>query len=385
MIDNSQLEENNNQKLFIEKVINISVDALHGMYLPDQLGFSEKRNYLNNNFNPDATNIRYTLINIIGLYKAECHDFKLLLDLKKIISNQIKNAEKYTGIGDLGLLLWATSLISPDEIPNLLTKVNFNEILTSYEDAKVSLTTELAWFLTGLLMASTFSKVFKNSIDDLTQKVYLKLRRNYVGTGIFRHQGNNSIVGKLRSYISNFADQIYSIYAFTLFSQVMGNEESLLIAKECAIKMCNLQGINGEWNWHYNAKSGKKVNVFPIYSVNQIALAPLALSFIQKATGTDFSEYINRGISWLEQSNLVKENAILNGLSTNTANRKIKSTVNFLRKERLQNKSNVIELKESSSYMYGWILHAMIGRNQNVKNKPIKNSIEQRQNLYILN
>lgn len=385
MTDNFQLEENNTQNIFIDKVTKIAVDNLQKMYLPVQFEFSDKKNNLNANTKLETSNTRYTLINLIGLYKAECHNYKINLDLEKILDHQIKNAEKYNGVGDLGLLLWATSLISPNKIPRLLTKVNFNDILTCYEDAKLALTTELAWFLTGLLMASTFSQVFKNSINDLTQDVYLKLRKNYCGTGIFRHQGNNSLMGKLRSDISNFADQIYSIYALTLFSQVMGKEESLLVAKECAIKICNLQGRHGEWYWHYNAKSGTKVNEFPIYSVNQIGLAPLALSFVQKASGTDFSEYIGNGINWIQDSNLVEDDYISNGLSTSTANRKFTSSLTFLTKNKKPNKSSIMVLKESSSYIYGWILQAMVGNTDQAIKEPVKNSIKQRQNLYILN
>jgi hypothetical protein len=390
MNSNYQLAENLKNKEIITNLIQISLDGLHEMYLPDQFKFALKKKVLYNTFQLEDSSIRYTLINLIGLHKAESHNIPINIDINKILLHQINNAEKYNGVGEIGLLLWSAALISPENIPNILTRVNFKTILMSFKDAKSKLTTELSWLLTGLLMASTFCEEFKSSIGNLTEKVYSEIRNNYGGTGIFKHQTNNTIVGKFRAHIATFADQIYTIYAFSLYSQQTNNKEALLIARECALKLCELQGNDGEWMWHYNSKTGNIVNSYPIYSVNQLALAPIALSAIQKASGIDFSIYINKGLEFILKNNSneiidMKRNIILDGISSNTMQRKFNSTFNFVRKVQKSKDGKIKSMQECSSYNYGWILHALSGKLNQHREKPVNNRNNFNQKLFFLN
>ncbi len=91
----------------------------------------------------------------------------------------------------------------------------------------------------------------------------------------------------------------------------MKNEEALLIAEETANAVCELQGDNGEWMWHYNAKSGEVISKYPVYSVHQDAMAPIALYSIQSATSNNYEKYILKGLDWLSNNvlniNMVSE------------------------------------------------------------------------------
>jgi len=384
-----QLVEDQNNKKLIDNLIQISVKGLHDMFLPGQLEFALKKKLIDSKIILDGSSSRYTLINLLGLSKAESHNIPINIDLKKILFHQINIAEKYKGIGELGLLLWAAAFISPQDITKILTKVNFNNIFINYKDAKFKLTMELSWFLTGLLMASTFNNIFKKSIGNLPQKVYNELRNNYGGAGIFKHQGNNTMIGKFRGKIASFADQVYPIYAFSLYSQHMRNEEALLIAKECALKICEHQGENGEWAWHYNSINGSIVSKYPEFSVNQIALAPIALYSIQKASGTSFEHYINKGIDWLFKNNNIeklidnKKNIIWDGISPKMTNRKVSSIVGFIAEKSYSSNNKREIIKECSSYNYGWILHFLSGRNQKF-DKKLENNIESGGNINLL-
>ncbi len=86
----------------------------------------QKGNLTDSILSVEGKNTRYTLINLIGLYKAEKNDYnissKTKIDLKLILSNQINKLSKYESAGDIGLLLWATSLISPEEIHTIFPK-----------------------------------------------------------------------------------------------------------------------------------------------------------------------------------------------------------------------------------------------------------------------
>ena len=369
MVNNFQTTGNHKYKKLIDNLIQIAADGLQELYLPEQLEFASKKKMVNNKIILQGRNTRYTLINLIGLHKAESHNIPFQINLKKTLILQIKNAEKYKSVGDIGLLLWASSLISPEDLPRILTKVNFKNILETYKDAKYSYTMELSWFLTGLLFASTFNKKFKNTIEDLPTLMYNKIRSNYGGSGIFRHEGTNTLQGKLRGKVGSFADQVYPIYAFSLYSQQNKNEEALQIAKECALKICEHQGKNGEWMWHYNAETGNIISKYPVYSVHQDAMAPLALYAIQKASGLNFETYIQNGLNWIEHNNClnvnmidIKNNAIWRRIAPTNNYRKIKYILSLFGIKTNKDYKKVEILYECWSYHLGWILYSLSGR-----------------------
>jgi len=375
----------------LNSLVDISINGLKDMFLPDQLEFASMKRMVDNNIIIEGTNTRYTLISIIGLHKAESHNKTIGINLFKILANQISKVDKYNGIGDLGLLLWASALVSPGEIDKILTKINFNNILNLYKNQQNKLTMELSWFLTGVLMASTFNETFKNTIGDLPEKVFKLIRDNYGASGIFKHQVSTGFSGKFRSNIGSFADQVYPIYAFSLYAQIKKNYEALLIAKECAFKICEHQSTIGEWLWHYDSRNGKTISKYPIYSVHQDAMAPIALFAIQRATNINFDSYIYKGLDWLVENNSlnenmidIKNNLIWSGIGPRDTERKIKSTLKHIGFRTKEEYSSLEIVKECWSYHLGWVLYAFAGRVEYL-NKKKTSFIEQKDTLKLFN
>jgi hypothetical protein len=369
MKNKDQLADNLKYKPLINNLINIAVNGLHEMYMPGQLEFALKKKLIDKDIVLEDRSTRYTLINLLGLHKVEKYNIPIQINLNNVLAKQISNADKYNSIGDLGLLLWATAVISPESISDILTNINFNNILEKYKDAKSKQTMELSWLLTGLLLASTNSEKFKNSIEDLAQKVFLEIRNNYGGVGIFKHQGNNTIVGKFRDNVASFADQVYPIYAFALYSKYFKSEDALVISKECALKICEHQGQRGEWMWHYNSNTGKVISKYPVYSVHQDAMAPMALFAIQDVSNLNFEKYIFKGLDWLVQGNSLSTNMIDGDLNTiwraispGKIPRKVKSILSVLGFKTNEVYNNLEIVKECWSYHLGWILYTFSGR-----------------------
>jgi hypothetical protein len=369
---NSQKIESPKYNSYINDLVQLAIHGLNDLYHESNLEFSERKILNNNIITIKGMNVRYTLINLIGLHKAASNDFtisiKSRIDLKSILRNQITNLSHYESAGDIGLLLWAASLISPDDINTILPKINFGNILNIYNDAKTKNTMELSWLLIGILMASTFNKTFKSSISNLPSKLYQVLRNNYRGNGVFKHISNESLNGKLKNNAGNFADQVYSIYAFVLFSKIMKYEEALLIAEATAQKICELQGNNGEWMWQYSSKNGDVISQYPIYSIHQDALAPIALYSIQAATGKSYEKYIFKGFDWLFKNPLStdmvcnKHNAVWDGMGPDKTYRKVKSILSNLGIIKNIEYKNLKVFKECSSFHLGWLLYAFAGR-----------------------
>ena len=111
------------------------------------------------------------------------------------------------------------------------------------------------------------------------------------------------MAGVVRGRVGSFADQVYPIFAMAHFSQVFGHQEARDNALRCARAICSLQGSLGQWWWHYDSVTGRVVEHFPVYSVHQHGMAPMALLALEETCGADFDAHINRGLSWISGAN----------------------------------------------------------------------------------
>ena len=65
--------------------------------------------------------------------------------------------------------------------------------------------------------------------------------------------------------------------------------------------MCELQGPDGQWWWHFDVRTGRVVERYPVYSVHQDAMAPMALLALREACDVDHGAAIERGLKWLDR------------------------------------------------------------------------------------
>jgi hypothetical protein len=204
-------------------------------------------------------------------------------------------------------------------------------------------------------------------LDELSEFTCRQLLGNYGGKGIFGHTRKSTSIGSLRGRIGNFADQVYPIYALSTFSRAFRSERGLDAAVECAKTICNLQGAYGQWWWHYDAATGRVVGRYPVYSVHQDGMAPMALSAVGEATGIDFRESICKGLYWIEGNNELGVSMIdpaRNVIWRCFERDKYKlvasvlcSMVNKSHREREYKDLKI--LYECRSYHLGWLLYAL--------------------------
>ncbi len=347
----------------IDTLLNISIKAIEEMFNKENKTFYSKRKEIRNKVVNRGESQRYNLIALLGLYKASVHGLETKININDVIDHQITYVQKYKSIGDIGLLLWLVSLSNPEKLVQILPKINFNTILNEYKDSKRQLTTELSWFLIGLLSATIFNKNFAAVIKDLPHQVYQLIRNNYGGNGIFAHSGKSRLKFISRKRIGTFSDQVYSIYAFTMYAKVFSNEEALMIAMECADKLAGKQGEHGQWWWHYDSATGEVISKYPVFSVQQDALAPMAFLAIQRASGKNYTDYINKGINWLFSNNELRakivdddKKIIYQSFSINTFTRYFNILLSVLFKLNFPKKVKLKVSKKTFLYHYGWVL-----------------------------
>lgn len=130
--------------------------------------------------------------------------------------------------------------------------------------------------------------------------VYRLLIENQGGSGLFGHLARSGTVsGLFRGHIGSFADQVYPIYALARFSRAFGVPEAAQAARKCAAAISHFQGRMGQWWWHYDARAGTVAERYPVYSVHQDGMAPMALFALAEETRFDFSDAAEKGLQWI--------------------------------------------------------------------------------------
>jgi len=317
----------------------------------------------------------HSLISLLGIsnYKDSIGiDYRKSMDkiYKLIISN-------VSGIREYSLLLW---LLAKENDPR--SEKVFKYINDKLPDRVISQsgTMELAWMLAGL------SFEFRRNNDHRVQTKLIStaklLNERFIKkNGLFLHRDKKSARWDVRYNIGNFADQIYSIYAISLFTQATKDDEFLETAKKCSNKICSLQGEMGQWWWHYNAFTGKVVGKFPVFSVHQDSMAPFALMALGKLSETNYMSNIQCGLDWIRGNNelsvsMINEDKsfIKRGIKRKGIFSKIQNVATIVSKFSMANcisakydQPKFLEaMNWEHSYHLGWILYAFNEKNKHM-------------------
>jgi hypothetical protein len=315
---------------------------------------------------------RYTIIALLGLRQLERAGLPSPIDVKETLQSLFKDRNQINSAGDLGLLLWLCAEAAPEEMERICFSRDLKTALTLFPDARHGRTMELAWLLSGLAHAVLARDEQLSDLTSLTAKVFGMLRSNQGRSGIFGHlAARKTVSGMIRSRVGSFADQVYPIYALVRLAQAYDYDEPLKMAQKCADAICTLQGPLGQWWWHYDAHSGRAVQRYPVYSVHQDGMAPMALFALGEATGRDFSPSINQGLQWITGRNELKCN--LQDAPLRTIWRSIFPTAKYhgyicelltywgLTPEGLSPRGLSIKM-ECRPYHLGWLLYAFAPR-----------------------
>lgn len=308
-----------------------------------------------------------TCIVLISLDRAEIKPSEIGLKPDQTFNALFKLAKGKAYPGGIGLVIWANAvweIISLEELQQQLD-IPFGNFTTSL----TSLTTmEMAWLVSGLLHEYQRTQKAKT-------KEYVDLALNAL---LNRYQRSSHLMvhadaqapwsHRLRRWVANFADQIYPVQAFAFAAIATGHEMAQRTAEELASQLAKLQGGLGQWWWHYNPHNGEVLQFYPVYSVHQHGMAPMAFAALQAAQGSDFNENVQRGRNWLEQNELnfkiidPQANTIWRDIEYHQSLvEKISRKTNSLlgRRDKITSKKINFKLNyETRPYEWGWCLYA---------------------------
>lgn len=346
-------------------LVELALKGLAAMYDPEKRLFCHRLVKTSRGMVREGISPRYTIMTVLGLMRAEAAGLESPINVEQTIDQLLADTAWVDNIGDLGLLLWLCAVSSPERLKRCTSTFDLSTALQRFPDARHCLTMELCWFLTGLAEASKVRQ--QSDFEALARGSYDLVRRNQGSFGLFGHMGTSqSLTGFLRGRVGSFADQVYPIIAMSHFSRVFADDEARDNALRCANAICERQGRLGQWWWHYGSANGRVVEHFPVYSVHQHAMGPMALLAAEEACGVDFQGPIQRGLAWINGANEMKQDledsdagVVWRCISPPNAGSFTKAVRTVMAKEPRQGVLEV--LYECRPYELGWLLFAFAG------------------------
>jgi uncharacterized protein len=310
---------------------------------------------------------RYTLMTLLGLHHYEAAGAKQPFELDVILNGLLSNTAWIDNLGDLGLLLWTCALLNPGAVEDLCGRLDVRSALSRFPDAGYGTTMHLSWFLTGVSHAALAGVASTELLSSLAFETRRLVANNQGDHGLFGHHTRGAnLMERMRARVGAFADQVYPIYAFSRFAQAFGVEEAAKDALRCGSAICRLQGPQGQWWWHYDAVTGKVIGRYPVFSVHQGGMAPMALFVLGQASQADFTSNIYHGLRWIYGANEL--NCDFRDLDTNLIwrsmyGRRFKRywrplAARFGISELAPRPSSLAVLHEARPYEIGWLLYA---------------------------
>lgn len=256
----------------------------------------------------EGINLRYSAIVALGTSRLRPAEQREALggrtarDLATLVAAQ---AWEHPDPGAVALAAWALAEVTgtPDE--RLLDRLA--DLLARGTPVP---TVQASWMLAAALAAPGAAASAR-----IVSAVRPRLLAAQGDQGIFPHVLPADSQGRWRAHVGCFADQVYPVQALARLAAAHDDAEALAAANRCARRICELQGPAGQWWWHYDVRDGSVVEGFPVYSVHQHAMGPMALIELRGAGGEDHMTEVVLGLSWLRTHPEVVEDLVAEDLA----------------------------------------------------------------------
>ena len=204
-----------------------------------------------------------------------------------LISRLTKRLGEMTSPGDVALVCWAAAEAGHDDLPVVVSR-----LAEVGQPESTQYVVDAAWVVSALVAA-------RRQVD--VEGHLSRARRALLGArgAILYPHGTGRGAPWYRAHVGSFADQVYPLQALARLHGSADDPEALAVADEVAGKICAVQGEAGQWWWHYDSRNGSVVEGYPVYSVHQHAMAPMALLDLADAGGVRHLRAIARGLQWL--------------------------------------------------------------------------------------
>src|SRR2546423_850403 len=254
----------------VERLVMLAVRGLPLMALPSgEYAFSRYASDTGTELR--GRSLRYTAIVALGTrFLAEADQYSALgrRTSYDLTGQLVESLDRVTDLGDAALVCWAAAEHAHPDLARALDRL----AEVDFDPEAPRPVAEAAWALSALVAAARRYDV----ADRLTAARRRLLAGRHPRGALFGPATGPGVLPWHRRRVACFADQVYPVQALARLHALYGDPEALDAADACARRVCELQGAAGQWWWHYDAPTGAVVERYPVYSVHQHAMAPMA-------------------------------------------------------------------------------------------------------------
>jgi hypothetical protein len=263
------------------------------MYRPEEHLFAFRLRRKNGAMALEGVSPRYTAIALLGLAGETEETATGILGgqrPRKVCEGLIQKAQETDDLGEVALTLWAARVLQHPRAEAVLLRLR--SMRPAYGRYP---TVEVAWALSALT-AQNGEVADAAEAEAIAGRLLASFRP---ATALLPHWPAGARGFSFRSHVSCFADLVYPIQALSHYYRATRCSEALEAARACAKRMCDMQGPDGQWWWHYDVRTGRVIERYPVYAVHQHSMAPMALFALQDACGTDHTDATVKSLKWL--------------------------------------------------------------------------------------
>lgn len=285
----------------VDDLVELAVAGLPATYRPTTAEFTQTVRLVRRPdgvaLQQEGTNLRYAAIVALGLARMPLDVQQGVLDGRTADALGALVAERAVGDPDTGAVALAAWVSA--EVRGVVDSALLDDLAGRLASGAALPTVDTSWALTAAVAALAIdaSSPAAATVRSLARERLLAAQGPQ---GLFPHALPADSLGRWRSHVGCFADQVYPIQALARLAASNADETALAAAERCAARIVQLQGPQGQWWWHYDWRDGTVVEGFPVYSVHQHAMGPMALFDLSEAGGTDHAEAVARGLRWLD-------------------------------------------------------------------------------------
>ena len=319
---------------------------------------------------PRGRSLRYTLIVLLGLLRAEDNGIEHPFHSGALRSRLLSELDSPDLTpGDFGLALWAESRMdgsaAAEIVAALARRLGDRSALESL------ITTEVAWIAIGLAESEAWGETGQGERILAEARAQLVEKRR-AESGLLLHTNRGP-----RRRFPNFATQIYGVLALAHLARSREDAEALEAGRAVGDRLLALQMPDGGWPWIFDAQRGTIVEPYEIYSVHQDAMAPMALHSLTQATGDlryrgaavyglDWVFGRNElGVGMLDRETGMLYRSIRRRERLDRAYLYGRTAASYLRAPKIKDARKMLEVNRTDRpYHLGWVLEAWAGREE---------------------
>jgi hypothetical protein len=288
----------------VGRLLELSVRLLPRMYAGDDFVFRLDGEWADDAWRlvPAGKSLRYAAIAALGLLRLPDSVQRSVLGgdtCGDLIGRLIGGLSEASSPGDVAMVCWAAADAGHGDLPLALAR-----LAERNEHTRPRYIVDVAWGVTALVAARRLVDVegrLHHAREELVRA------RGAVAYPHLATEGGPWY----RGHVGSFADQVYPLQALARLHRSADDPAALAVANQLAAMICAAQGSAGQWPWHYDSRTGSVVEGFPVYSVHQHAMAPMALMDLAEAGGDVHLTEICKGLSWLANPPETEESLVL--------------------------------------------------------------------------